>query len=133
MGKAKRIFLPQMVYNEIAKTDDELFKWLKKSDIEVHKQDGKVGEFVIKIFAANPNHKFLVDNKNYRSMADPWVIAHALAIDACVVTKENFILQGGKDKIKIPNVCKNMNIRCINDFDFIKEMGIDFTCDSLLY
>jgi hypothetical protein len=133
LGQAKRIFIPQAVFDEIAKTEDELSKWLKKSDIEVHKADGNIGEQLTRIYASDLSHQHLVDNRKGRSLADPWVIAHALMTNACVVTKENIILQGGKDKIKIPNVCQNMNVRCINDFEFVKELGIQFTCESLLY
>jgi hypothetical protein len=133
LGKAKRIFIAESVYEEIARTEDDLSRWLKESDIEVHKADGKIGELLRKIYAADPSHQHLVDNRKGRSLADPWVIAHALAVNACVVTKENIILQGGRGKVKIPNVCRNMNIRCINDFEFVKELRIQFICESILY
>ncbi|NCS90095.1 MAG: hypothetical protein CO127_07365 [Ignavibacteria bacterium CG_4_9_14_3_um_filter_36_18] len=47
---------------------------------------------------------------------------------ACVVTKEEKIPAANSDRIKIPNVCDNLHIRCINDFQFIEEMNIRFTC-----
>ncbi|WP_083847963.1 DUF4411 family protein [Cecembia lonarensis] len=31
-------------------------------------------------------------------------------------------------KIKIPNVCDNVGIRWINDFQFIEELDIKFQC-----
>jgi hypothetical protein len=40
------------------------------------------------IFAAKPFHRNLVDNTKKRSLADPWVIAHAINENATVVTKE---------------------------------------------
>jgi hypothetical protein len=42
LGKQGRIFLPQMVYEEITKTDDELAEWLKTSSIPEYKVDGPV-------------------------------------------------------------------------------------------
>jgi hypothetical protein len=132
LGQADCIFIGQSVFDEIATTQDDLYEWLKKSDIKVHKQDSEVGNQLKKIFAADPSHKFLVDNKKGRSLADPWVIAHAIVADACVVTKELNALQG-KNKIKIPNVCRNMGVRCINDFDLIHELGLFFICNSLVY
>ena len=48
--------------------------------------------------------------------------------NACVVTKEEKIIASNSNKIKIPNVCENMKIRCINDFMFIDELNIRFTC-----
>ena len=128
LGKAGMIFIPQMVYDEIARTEDDLSKWLKKSNIEIHKPNERIGEHLREIYEADPSHLHLVDNRKGRSLADPWVIAHAIYANACVVTKEQMVLQGGKDRIKIPNVCKNMNVRCIDDFKFIKELKIDFTC-----
>jgi predicted nuclease of predicted toxin-antitoxin system len=83
------------------------------------------------IFAADTSHKFLVDNIKQRSLADPWVIAYAMSENACVVTKEEKVIASNSDKIKIPNVCENMNVRCINDFKFIQEVNIHFTCQFL--
>ena len=77
----------------------------------------------------NPIHKFLVDNTKARSLADPWVIAHALAKNATVVTKEVKVTAVSSKKIKIPNVCENMNVRCINDFKMIDELNISFRCE----
>lgn len=61
-------------------------------------------------------------------MADPWVIAHALKENAVVVTKEEKVTAINSSKVKIPNVCENMGIRYINDFEFIEELGIKFQC-----
>jgi hypothetical protein len=80
------------------------------------------------IYAANPLHKFLVDNTRQRSLADSWVIAHAMNSNACVVTKENLETAANSKRIKIPNVCENMGIRWINDFSFIEELNISFSC-----
>ena len=60
-------------------------------------------------------------------MADPWVIAHAISEKACVVTKENKET-ANSNRIKIPNVCDNMGVRCIDDFQLIAELNIHFTC-----
>lgn len=63
-----------------------------------------------------------------RSLADPWVIAHALKENACVVTKEEKVTVPKTTRIKIPNVCDNMGIRWINDFQFVEELNIQFSC-----
>jgi len=78
LGSQERIFLPQMVYEEITRTDDDLTKWLKKSNIQEYKIDGQVTECLKMIYANNPIHHNLVDNTKQRSLADPWAIAHAL-------------------------------------------------------
>jgi len=43
-------------------------------------------------------------------------------------TKEEKVTALNSNKIKIPNVCDNMGIRWINDFQFIDELDIKFQC-----
>jgi hypothetical protein len=128
MGLSGIIFLPQMVAEEITRTDDDLSDWLKKSQIPIKKIDGTVTECLRRMYSANPMHKYLVDNIKQRSLADPWVIAHAMSVEACVVTRENKETAINTTRIKIPNVCENMKVRCINDFQLIAEMNIRFSC-----
>ena len=122
------IFLPEMVFKEITRTDDDLSKWLKKSSIPEYKIDGHVTECLRKIYANNPEHEKLVDNTRQRSLADPWVIAHALKEGAILVTKEEKITAANTTKIKIPNVCDNMGVLWINDFQLVEELNIRFFC-----
>jgi len=68
-------------------------------------------------------HPELVDTKRDRSMADPWVIAHAMAEGAVVVTKEQFAPR----RIKIPDVCQAFGVRCMDDFQFLREVGVRFS------
>ena len=128
LGQNNKIFLPQMVYEEITRTDDDLAKWLKSSSIPQIKIDEQVANCLKSIYAANPSHIQLVDNTKQRSLADPWVIAHAMKESAVIVTKEEKVTALNSIKVKIPNVCENMGIRYINDFEFIEEIGLIFTC-----
>jgi hypothetical protein len=117
-----------MVYEEITRTDDDLARWLKAGNIPEYKIDGQVAEALRNIYAANPLHRYLVDSTKGRSLADPWVIAHAIKEEATVVTKEEKMIAVNATKIKIPNVCDNMGVRWINDHQFADEMNIRFTC-----
>lgn len=128
LGKNGKIFIPELVYEEIVRTEDDLSKWLKGSKIPINKISEPVTICLQKIYAADPTHKNLVDNTKARSLADPWVIAHALHENATVVTKEEKVTALNSNKIKIPNVCDNMGIRWINDFQFIEELDIKFQC-----
>ena len=129
LGTQNIIFIPEMVYDEIVRTDDELSEWLKTSQIPIKKIDEQVTKCLKDIYSADPNHKFLVDNTKARSLADPWVIAHALREKAVVVTKEEKVTALNSTKIKIPNVCDKMNVTWINDFQLIEELGIKFNCE----
>jgi len=104
LGSENRIFIPSMVYDEIVKTDDDLSEWLRASDIKVNRITSDITQILTSIYAADPNHKHLVDSKKGRSLADPWVIAHAIKENAIVVTKEEKITALNSTKIKIPNV-----------------------------
>lgn len=128
LGNQGIIFIPEIVFEEITRTDDDLSKWLKKSKISVHKIDGLVTKCLQAIYANNPVHKNLVDSTKARSLADPWIIAHAIKEKAIVVTKEEKVTALNSNKVKIPNVCENMGITWINDFQFIEELDIKFSC-----
>jgi Domain of unknown function (DUF4411) len=129
LGAENKIFMPVIVYEEIIRTDDDLSNWLKSSDIPIRKIDEQVAKCLQDIYSSNPDHKFLVDNTKARSLADPWVIAHAMNEKAIVVTKEEKVTALNSMKIKIPNVCDNMNVPWINDFQLIRELGIRFICE----
>ena len=135
LGKEGRIFIPEEVKNEIVVTDDkeksedDLSKWLKRSTIPIIKTTETTIKCWQTILQFNPLHKLLVDNVKGRSLADPWVISHALDKKATVVTKESPITSmNAKRPITIPNVCDNMGIRWIDDFTFVKELGLKFSC-----
>jgi len=129
LGTQNIVFMPEMVYDEIVRTDDDLSKWLKTNKIPIKKIDEHVTKCLKDIYSADPNHKYLVDNTKARSLADPWVIAHAIRENAVVVTKEEKVTAINSTKIKIPNVCDKMNVSWINDFQLIEELGIKFKCE----
>ncbi len=128
LGRQGRIFLPSWVAEEVTRTDDDLAQWLKGSSIIIRAVSEEVTRKLQEIFAKDPRHQQLVDNTKQRSLADPWLIAHAMAENACVVTKEEKPIAANNKRIKIPHVCDAMNVRCIDDFEMIKELGITFAC-----
>jgi hypothetical protein len=128
LGSQDVIFLPQDVSDEITRTHDDLAVWLKNSNIPVYKKDGPVTLCLKNIYSVNPDHKFLVSENNKHSLADPWVIAHAMNQNAIVVTKEIKDAIIKPVNIKIPHVCDNMGIRWIDDFQMVKELNIRFSC-----
>ncbi len=128
LGKQEKIFIPELVYEEIARTEDDLSKWLKGSKIPIDKISESVTICLQNIYAPKPEHKKLVDNIRGRSLADPWVIAHAMDKNAIVVTKENKETALNSKRIRIPNVCDNMGIKWMDDFQLIEELDIKFSC-----
>lgn len=123
LAKKGAIFAPIEVKREIDKIDDGLKEWIKYKPYLFKEITIEVQEHLRKIMA---KHGRLVDSIKQRSIADPWVIAYAIAEKAVVVTKET---PAGSisNRIKIPDVCIALNIPWMNDFDFAKEVGIRFT------
>ena len=59
----------------------------------------------------------------FASIADSWICSYALAHDATIVTLETYQL-GVKNRVKIPNVCREFDIRYIDMLQFMREIGI---------
>lgn len=124
LAQAGEVFATSEVKREIDKIDDTLKDWLGKRDYFFKDIDDNVQRCLAEVFQ-DPNHHRLVDSTKQRSIADPWVIAHAMAEDAIVVTKEQFEINITK-KIKIPNVCEAMGIEWIDDFEMVRRLGMQF-------
>ena len=122
LAQENKIFAPIEVRKEIEKTDDNLAKWVKARPYFFRDITIEVQENLRKIMAA---HSRLVDSIKQRSVADPWVIAFAMAENAVVVTKESPSASQTK-RIKIPDVCRALNVPFMNDFEFAREAGIRF-------
>ncbi len=56
--------------------------------------------------------------------ADAWLCAEALASGLTVVTYET--RSNSLRKVKIPNVCEGLGVRCIDGFDFMRALGFRF-------
>ncbi len=117
-GKVDKLFMPELVYEEITRTEDDLSDWLKSSNIPIRKIDEEVTKHLQDIY-----------NTKQRSIADPWVIAHAIKEGAVIFTKEEKVTALNSKKIKIPNVCDNMKVSWINDFQLVSELGLVFKCE----
>lgn len=122
LAKQNIIFSPIEVKKELEKKDDDIKKWIKRRGYFFQEPDERVTLKVAEILEQFPD---LVNNVKNRSVADPWVIAHAEVEGATVVTKEGDG-SGKKNKIKIPDVCRSRGVKCIDDFSFLDEMGISF-------
>ena len=77
------------------------------------------------------NHIEALPNKSRASVnafldsADPWLIATAALTGEIVVTQEKLVASNSH-KIKIPNICKDFNVQCINTFNMLKDLDAKF-------
>ena len=60
----------------------------------------------------------------FLKVADLWLVAHAQAHNCVVVTHE--IPASTIGKIKIPNACIDLGLRCINPFQMLRENQVRF-------
>jgi len=111
------VFCTQEVKREIQKQDDPLHAWVRERPFLFREITEQVQANLKKVLRT---HRELVDDKKERSMADAWVVAHAMAEKAVVVTKEGFAPR----RIKIPDVCQAYGIGCIDDVAFVREIRL---------
>ena len=116
------VFTNKEVLRELEPVEDDLYAWLKDRNHMVLELEEDVQE-AAKIILAD--HSGLVQASKNRSMADPWVIAHAQVMDATVVTQEQASKNPAR-KPHIPDVCQALSIPCINVLAFIRETGLNF-------
>jgi hypothetical protein len=112
------VFVIEEVLRELERKDDGIHKWIKEREAMVVPIDAVVQEYVVEIMS---KYSRLVDSKKNRSVGDPWVIALAQARALTVVTGEKST--GTLLKPKIPDVCKDLGVPCIEIVDFFREQG----------
>ena len=117
LAKQGIVFCTDEVRREIEKKDDSLHAWVKERPFLFREPTEEVQENLRRILTS---HNELAKEGKDRSRADPWVIAHAMAERATVVTKEGFAPR----RTKIPDVCQVYNVPCIDDTQFVREIGL---------
>jgi len=108
------------VYLELEAQDDGVFEWAQD-----HKDIFLPLEAPIQLKAAEILNEYpnILDLKQSKSSADPFLIATAIVNSCSVVTEEQPTGIGSK-KIKIPNVCRALGINCINLLDLMRAEGV---------
>lgn len=120
-NKSKHVFSIEKVGDEINAGADELASWAKdrgatffqKPDTAVTNAFGPVSTWVNnQTFDAAAINTFL-------QVADFYLIAHALAHKCTVVTHER--PAASNRKIKIPNVCIGLGVKCITPYAMLRQ------------
>ncbi len=103
---------------ELEQKDDEIYEWAKLHSGMFVPIDEMIQSHVRDVMSQFPR---LVDNRSNRSGADPFVIALARLHDLTVVTYEERTSSARRPKI--PDVCDEMNLKCINIVQLIRDQG----------
>lgn len=125
---ADKILIIEEVQNEILRGEDLLADWYgsQSSNFTVLRipQQEVIEAYRKIINSVNDNEKYTQSAKDeFASIADSWLCAYALAYGSAIVTLETYQAEV-KNRVKIPNVCKEFDIRYIDLLQFMREIGI---------
>jgi hypothetical protein len=124
--QAGNIVAPKRVYQEVAenkKHQDEVAKWVRhrrekglciSPSKRVQELVGQVEKFVFTKYSA-------VEAWDFSRGGDAWVVAPALNSQGVVVTKESF-LRPDAQKARIPDVCDQFRIKCIDTLQMLRVL-----------
>lgn len=118
-----RIVSVRAVKAELINREDVLSDFVKNHDMFTMPTNEETA-FVATIFE-NTHFTGIINQKARllgREIADPYVIAKAKIMNACVVTQEKYKLNAAK----IPNVCESFDIPCVSLEEFMKQEGWAF-------
>lgn len=117
-ARNSEIFVIEEVVRELERKDDDIHKWVRERDAMIVVIDADIQTHLAAIMS---KYGRLVDTKKNRSGCDPWVIALAQARGMTVVTGEK--ATGNLQKPKIPDVCNDLGVPCIEILDFFRQQG----------
>jgi hypothetical protein len=108
------------VREELSKKDDDVYKWVKERDNLFTPLTPDIQIAASEILSKFPK---LVGAMSDRSQADVFVIALAMVESCTLITGEQ---NGNVNRPKIPFICNQYNIRCINIVGLIREQNWKF-------
>ena len=115
------------VYDEIVEGNDALSKWAKANKDFFRDINEDTFDEYRKIMKWLQQTQYNESAKNsFMSGADGWVIAYAMAVNGIVVTHEAARNKDIKRKVPIPNVCYEFGIDCIDTFDMLRRLKVQF-------
>jgi hypothetical protein len=119
LAQKEIIAIPAQVYDEVAKGQDVLSVWLEANKTGfVH----EVPEYIQAISEALQAYGKIDEATLDILKADPWVIAHAVAVKGAVVTSEKPNKAISPHNKKIPSICEALNIPCLTFSRFMWEV-----------
>lgn len=124
---AGRLFSVNAVKDELERGNDELSRWARDRGAAFFAPvDERTNGAMAAVAGWVQAGDFRDDAKRiFLAAADPWLIAHALAHGHMVVTHEVHV-DGQKNKVKIPTVCKALNVPCVRTLEMLRKENVRF-------
>lgn len=126
-SQAGRVHSVQRVRDELGASDDGLAEWVAARDDRffLPLDAAAVGALSTVAEWVNGQAQYTpAARSTFLQVADYYLVAQALAGDHTVVTHEK--PENSRHRVKIPNVCLGVNVRCINPFDMLRRSRARF-------
>ena len=129
------VFILDVIYNEIMKGKDDLAEWFKDTvvsqlrvqDEEIIKEYANVQRYIATCDLYKPQ---AVAEWAKRDIADPWLIAAAIAKNCAIITLEihqNPQPQQKAKRIKIPDVADHFGVSYYDLYYFMRKMKFSWS------
>ena len=130
-NQAGRVASVEKVADELHRGGDELAEWARNrgDSFFLRPDDTVAGAFNTVSDWANKQGYEPGAVTTFLQVADYWLITHALAHNYTVVTHE--IPADTVRKVKIPNACIGLGLRCINPYDMLRRESARFVLRSV--
>lgn len=109
------------VQRELARRDDDAREWADAQGDLFVPLELPIQQSAAQILNVHPR---LVSQGGRRSAADPFVIALAMVRNGTVVTEET--ARGNLTSPRIPDVCGDLGVPCLNLMEYIEAQGWTF-------
>lgn len=116
-----------MVARELIAGNDELAAWVKERPGQFLENDDEATQQVFAEIAqfVGSNDFQPASRDKFLSGADPWLIAKAKVLEAVVVSHESRLVTNTK-QVKVPNICHQFDVRCVDTFELLRELQARF-------
>jgi hypothetical protein len=124
-GDGGIVKVPYEIYNEIAVSVGPLHDWLTNTSVSASmllRQQTNAAH--LNLVIAQGYAPDLNDSETEEIGQDPFLIAYAYADRSRITVVSREVSAPSKQRAnrRVPDVCKALGVRCINDFEFLREL-----------
>lgn len=125
MGRDGTIKMPEEIYAELTISNSELGAWVREQDAQdALMLDEEIDPELLQRVIEEGYASDLDDSEFEQIGKDPFLMGYALAAgDRVVVTKETSKPSRQRANRKVPDICRDLSLRCMNDFQLYKELS----------
>ncbi|SPT52850.1 Uncharacterised protein [Actinomyces bovis] len=120
-----RVFSIDAVRKEILQGEDELSQWAKIHREFFHPLDQKTTPFFSKLSIWTQSQNFTPAARDaFTAEAADYLLVAFAAAHACTVVTHETAGSGSRKRVKIPDACKALDVKCVNTFEMLRRTGV---------